>query len=88
MESAEKGYLHLTPKGWVRHDNLPYPEDRVETWLYEKECPAEDAKERVCLTRVWINEGFSARAREKLRFAFGEPLAPSPDRNVTLECLV
>ncbi|HWC64129.1 MAG TPA: hypothetical protein VG501_10940 [Rhizomicrobium sp.] len=86
--SSDKGYYHLTPKGWVRQDNLPYPDDRVETWLYEMECPAEDAKDQVCLTRVWFNPAWGARARDGLRSQFGEPLMATPERNVTLECLV
>ena len=86
--SSDKGYYHLTPKGWLRQDSLPYPDSRIETWLYEMECPAEDAKDQVCLTRVWFNPGWSARARDALRMQFGEPLMATPERNVTLECLV
>jgi len=84
----DKGYFHLTPKGWVRQDNLPYPEDRVETWLYELECPAEDAKDRVYLTRIWVSSDTAAKARDALRTQFGEPMMATPERNVTLECQV
>jgi hypothetical protein len=88
MERRDKGYFHLTPKGWMRQDDLPYPENRVETWLYEMVCPAEDAKDRVSLIRVWFNQGWSAKAREALRSQYGEPLLATPERNVTMECLV
>ena len=50
---SEQGYFHLTPTGWVRQDQVPFPQDRCETWLYEMEWPQEDAKERVTLTRIW-----------------------------------
>ena len=82
------GYFHLTPKGWVRKDIAPFPEDRRETWLYEMEWPAEDAKEQVILTKIWVSPDSSSPAIEKLRAQFGDPLAPSRKRNVKLECRV
>jgi hypothetical protein len=84
----DKGYFHLTPRGWVRRDNLPYPDERVETWLYELECPAEDAKDRVYLTRIWFNPGVTPGTRDAIRAKFGEPMMATRERNVTLECLV
>ena len=51
---SDGGYFHLTPKGWVRKDVAPFPQDRCETWAYEMEWPAEDAKEQVTLTKVWV----------------------------------
>ncbi len=86
--NRDRGYFHLTSGGWVRQDNLPYPPDRVETWLYEMECPAEDAKDQVCLTRVWFSPAMTERARGALRAHFGQPMMATPERNVTLECLV
>ena len=81
---SESGYFHLTPTGWVRRDLAPFPPDRCETWLYEMEWPHEDAKEQVTLTKVWA----SPMASDDLRARFGEAVAPSPSRNVTLECRV
>ena len=86
--STDKGYFHLTPHGWVRQDNPAYPDDRVETWLYELECPAEDAKDRVYLSRVWLSPCTTEYARNELRARFGQPMMATPERNVTLECLV
>jgi hypothetical protein len=80
------GYFHLTPKGWVRKDRAPFPEDRCETWLYEMEWPSEDAKEQVILTKIWASP--NSPAIERLRAQFGNPLAPSRTRNVKLECRV
>lgn len=84
----ESGYYHLTPKGWVRRDLVPFPDDRCETWLYEMEWPQEDAKQRVTLTKIWVSPRSDRIANDDLRAYFGEPIAPSPSRNVTLECRV
>lgn len=82
----ESGYFHLTPKGWVRGDRSPFPADRCETWLYEMEWPHEDAKEQVTLTKVWVSP--SATANDDLRTRFGDAVAPTPERNVKLECRI
>lgn len=82
----ECGAFHLTPKGWVRKDHAPFPEDRLESWCFEWEQPAEDAKEQVCFTRNWVRAGASETLRDTLRTCFGLPLRPSPERNVTMEC--
>lgn len=31
---SDDGYFHLTPDGWKRQDEEPFPENRVETWQY------------------------------------------------------
>ncbi len=85
---TERGFFHLTPDGWVRGDLQPFPKDRVETWAYEMECLAEDAKERVCLTRTWIESKIQPETRERLHTRFGDVMPPTPVRNVTLECEV
>ncbi|HJT41944.1 MAG TPA: hypothetical protein VJ750_00430 [Rhizomicrobium sp.] len=84
----ECGFFHLTPEGWVRKDRQPFPQNRVETWAYEMECLAEDAKERVCLTRTWILPEIHSEAYKSLHARFGEPISSTTERNVTLECEV
>ena len=84
---SDSGFFHLTPNGWTRQDGEPFPADRIETWRYEMELPAEDAKERVCLTRVWSDPDASAEEVENLRGRFGDPMTATPERNITLECL-
>jgi hypothetical protein len=79
---SESGYFHLTPKGWVRKDNAPFPQGRCETWLYEMEWPHEDAKEQVTLTKVWASDSAS---NDGLRARFGDAVPPTPERNVKLE---
>ena len=85
---TEKGYFHLTPNGWVRKDIAPFPPDRCETWRYEMEWPAEDAKERITLAKVWISPASSNSENNALRARFESPISPTPERNVTLECRV
>lgn len=80
----DRGYLHLTPAGWIRCDAVPFPADRVETWLYEMDQPEEDAKEMDCLTRLWISDAKSAEEIEQLRAKFGDPVPPAKDRKITL----
>lgn len=85
---SDSGFFHLTPQGWVRRDRQPFPEDRLETWSYEMECPAEDAKEHVCLTRIWVNSRVTPQDHDVIHARFGEPLLPTAERNIVLECRV
>ena len=82
---TEIGYFHLTPAGWVRQDVGPFPPDRCETWFYEMEWPEEDAKEQVTLTKIWASS-VPGSANDALRARFGNAVAPTPARNVKLEC--
>jgi hypothetical protein len=84
----DQGYFHLTPKGWIRADREPYPRERVETWEYKMEQPADDAKQRVRLTRVWYDSTQCDASRDALRDRFGDAVEPAPDRNVLLACRV
>jgi hypothetical protein len=83
---ADEGYFHLTDAGWVRHDCQPYPSRRLETWKYELECEAEDAKEQVCLTEVWSDPTANGEHIAALHRQFGEPLNPVKGRNIKFEC--
>jgi hypothetical protein len=85
---TECGFYHLTADGWCRKDTQPFPEDRLETWAYEMEQPAEDAKERISLTRTWKNPDLSSESLGAFHAWFGEPLLPTVARNVILECEV
>jgi len=84
----ERGFFHLTENGWLRCDFEPFPLGRIETWQFVLQCQAEDAKENVRLTRVWSKPGFNAERLLRLHSRFGQPLEPTPQRNVTLECRV
>lgn len=80
------GYFHLTSQGWVRKDTQPFPADRMETWQYEEERPAEDAKDRIRLTRIWHKPNTAATELERLHAHFGEAISPDIDRHITLDC--
>ena len=84
----ERGFYHLMSDGWHRKDQMPFPEDRLETWAFEMEQPAEDAKERIYLTRTWTRPGMSPEGLNAFHHCFGEALRPTVSRNVTLECEV
>ena len=83
---TDHGFFHLTQEGWVRQDLQPFPSNRVETWQFEMDWPAEDAKERVCLTKVWGLPGAEPGTLKALHAHYGAPVPPTPERNVTLEC--
>ena len=82
---VDEGFYHLTKHGWVRKDHVPFPSDRIETWAYEMECLAEDAKERVCLRRTWKAQDAETQERQSLRGFFGTPVPLTAERNITLE---
>lgn len=85
---TERGYFHLTPRGWERRDTGPFPSDRCETWLYEMEREAPDAKQQVTLARIWRCPNYDPALDKDLYALFGDPVQPSSDRNVTLKCYV
>ncbi len=84
----DSGFFHLTPQGWLRQDHQPFPADRVETWSYNMECPADEVREQVCLRRIWTNPRTTPERRDAIRALFGDAQFPTTERNVTLECLV
>jgi hypothetical protein len=86
--TQDSGLYHLTKSGWTRKDESPFPGDRVETWSYQAECPSEDAKERICLTRIWKDDHLASGDREALRGRVGMPIELQMGRNITFECEV
>ena len=83
---TDSGFFHLTPNGWLRQDHQPFPADRLETWSYNMECLADDAKEQVRLCRVWMSSKVTPQLRDAIHARFGDAQRPTPERNVTLEC--
>jgi hypothetical protein len=82
---TDEGFYHLTSRGWERKDHAPFPDDRVETWAYQMECLAEDAKEHVCLKRMWKCQNWDQQEARILRARFGTPVPVTVERNITLE---
>ena len=81
------GYFHLTSKGWTRCDEPPFPGDRIETWQYEEERPADGVKDRIRLTRIWCAAGIPEAQLTALHARFGEAVVPDPDRHIILDCI-
>jgi len=84
----ENGYFHLTPAGWTRKDHEPPPYDRLETWKYELERPAVDAKDEIRLTRIWLSAAVTEAQSIFLHTRHGEAIAPTRGRNINLDCHV
>jgi hypothetical protein len=68
-----EGYYHLTPEGWRRQDQEPFPENRVETWRYEMEQPSQWSKEYERWSCVWASPDHSRQDRDALRTRFSLP---------------
>jgi hypothetical protein len=88
ISENENGYFHLTPNGWLRKDSEPFPPYRLETWKYQLERPAQDAKDEVTLTRVWISEDVTDAQSVVLHVRHGEAVQAMLTRNVVLDCHV
>jgi len=84
VSKDENGYFHLSSNGWTRKDRGPPPADRLETWKYQLERPAPDAKDEVTLTRVWISKDLTEAQSNTLHARHGEAIEANPKRNVVL----
>ena len=84
--TEDRGFYHLTQSGWIRKDNTPFPQDRVETWSYQAIYLSDDAKERIWLTRIWKDGHCDSSDGKSLRDRFGMPIDLQTDRNITLQC--
>lgn len=84
--TEERGFFHLTQNGWIRKDENPFPEDRVETWSYQVIFLSDDAKEHIWLTRVWKSSHLDSGDRKALRGHFGMPVDLQTGRHITLQC--
>jgi hypothetical protein len=86
MTGHDTGYYHLTPDGWARKDNEPFPANRLETWQYESATPSDAAKEQVHFVRLWASANAPAERRARLRAKFGVPIEIGHDRHITIDC--
>jgi hypothetical protein len=74
FESWE-GFYHLTPDGWRRADQEPFPRERFETWsLVVCQVPGE-LKEYRNLRCVWADHAVDRNSRDKFRRQHGWPEA-------------
>ena len=86
VSHRESGYFHLTQTGWTRKDSEPPPSARLETWRYELDRPAPDAKDEVTLTRIWISKDVTDAQSIALHTQHGEAVESTHERNVILHC--
>lgn len=81
---SDEGLFHLTPDGWVREDDEPYPADRVETWRYKSSQTSGWSKEYRNLTCIWADPNISRQERDAPRKKHGWPGLDPRDRNHTI----
>lgn len=78
----DHGYFHLTPDGWLRKDDEPFPAERVETWEYDMTQASGWSKENISLTCVWVSDATARSERNDLRKRFGFPFSRDRRRMV------
>jgi hypothetical protein len=80
----DEDLFHLTPTGWARKSDEPFPSDRVETWSYDMYQASGFSKEIVTFKRVWINEEVDQAQRDEMRKKFGFPYKSTRSREVSI----
>lgn len=86
FSKSDEGFYHLTNAGWLRQDDRPFPAGRFETWRFESETPAVDAKEQIHLTRLWTSADSTPEQRDLLRVRFGYPVRAAHGLHLTIDC--
>ena len=81
----DEGFFHLTATGWQRKDTSLFPADRVETWRFHSETPADAAKQQVHLERLWTSHHLAPKQRDQIRARFGYPFRASHDVHLTID---
>ena len=73
--------FHLTPAGWIRLDEEPFPLDRIETWRYLMHQASAWSREHRALYCEWVDQAIAREERDLLRKKHGWPsgLTPSGD---------
>lgn len=70
---SDDGHFHLTPSGWVRQDDEPFPADRIETWHYSMHQASGWSREHRTLSCVWVSPNISRAERDLVREQFEAP---------------
>ena len=83
---SENKAASITQTGWTRKDSEPPPSGCLETWRYELDRPAPDAKDEVTLTRIWISKDVTDAQSIALHTQHGEAVESTHERNVILHC--
>jgi hypothetical protein len=78
---SDEGFFHLTADGWVRKDEEPFPEARIETWRYRMHQSSGWSDEKRQLHCKWADPKLSRADRDALRKKFGLPYGFGRDCN-------
>jgi hypothetical protein len=78
---SDDGLFHLTPAGWLRKDNEPFPPGRIETWHYSMTQSSGWFEERRSLNCLWVDPARNRTERDTLRRQFGWPYGFRRDHN-------
>ena len=81
---SDNGYFHLMTTGWVRQDEEPFPEGRVETWHYTMSQASGWSREYRSLHCDWVSPDVSRADRDALREKFGDAISFPPSRDNTI----
>ena len=59
---SDEGAFHLTPAGWLRVDEEPFPADRIETWRYSMYQALGWSREHKSLYCEWVDQRLPAKS--------------------------
>ena len=71
----DAGFYHLLPRGWVRQDKEPFPNDRIETWRFTMHQSWVTQPEYYDFRCVWADDKVSEKTRSEFRAKIGMPIA-------------
>jgi hypothetical protein len=81
---SDYGYFHLLSTGWVRKDDEPFPEGRVETWQYSSSQASGWSREHRSIHCIWASPDVSRADRDALRRKFGNAAHMTHSRDNTI----
>ena len=81
---SDEGAFHLTPAGWLRVDDEPFPADRIETWRYSMHKASGWSREHRSLYCEWADHAIAREERDTLRKKYGWPYGLTPSRDTII----
>ena len=81
---SDEGAFHLTPAGWLRVDEEPFPADRIETWRYSMYQALGWSREHKSLYCEWVDPAIAREERDLLRKKYGWPDGLAPSRDIII----
>ena len=86
--TSNEGAFHLTPAGWLRVDDEPFPADRIETWRYSMHQASGWSREHRSLYCEWGDQAIAREERDTLRKKYGWPYGLTPSRDTVIYSLM